>query len=52
MSWEPKKENANIGFHYTVSDEQIKAHQMRSTEEIMQWLEETAKFIYEIQTPE
>ena len=52
MSIVPKKENENVGFHYTVTDEQIKAHQMKSTEEILNWLEETAKFIYEVQTPE
>lgn len=52
MNLEPKKENQNVGFHYSVTDEQIKAHQQRSTEEIFEWLEETAKFIYEMQTPE
>lgn len=31
----PKKENENIGFHYTVTDEQIKEHQKRSVEEII-----------------
>ena len=48
----PKIENANIGFHYTVTDEQIKAHQQKSIEEILLWLEETSKFIYSVQTPE
>ena len=48
----PKKENANVGFHYTVTDEQIQEHQKRSVEEILILLESTAKFIYEIQTPE
>ncbi|MCE3259822.1 MAG: hypothetical protein K0S12_1463 [Bacteroidetes bacterium] len=52
MKITPKKENQNVGFHYTVTDEQIKAHQARSVEEIMMWLEETSKFIFEIQTPE
>ena len=48
----PKKENENIGFHYTVSDDQIKEHQKKSFEEIVEWVESTAKFIYEMQTPE
>ena len=48
----PKKENADKGFHYTVTDEQIKEHQQRSIKEIFEWLENTSKFIYEMQTPE
>ena len=52
MSIEPKIENANIGFHYSVTDEQIEAHGKRSVEEILMWLQETSRFIYEIQTPE
>lgn len=48
----PKKENENIGFHFTVTDEQLKEHQKKSTEDIINWLESTAKFIYDVQTPE
>ena len=48
----PKAENANKGFHYTVTDDQIKEHQKRSMKEIFEWLETTNKFIYELQTPE
>jgi len=48
----PKAENANKGFHYTVTDEQIKEHQERSLEEIFEWLEKTNKFVYELRTPE
>ena len=48
----PKTENRNKGFHYTVTDEQIKQHQARSVKEILEWLEKTTKFIYAIQTPE
>ena len=48
----PKAENADKGFHYTVTDEQIKEHQKRSVKEIFEWLEKTSKFIYEMQTPE
>lgn len=52
MEIKPKLENANVGFDYTVTDEQIAAHQKKSIEEILMWIEETSKFIYEIQTPE
>ncbi len=41
----PKAENAGKGFHYTVTDEQIAAHQKRSLKEIFEWLEKTNKFI-------
>ncbi len=37
----PKAENADKGFHYTVTDEQIKEHQKRSVKEIFEWLETT-----------
>lgn len=52
MAIKPKLENANIGFNYTVTDEQIAAHQKKSAEEILMWIEETSKFIYAVQTPE
>ena len=48
---EPIAENYTKGFHYTVTDEQIREHQKRSVEEIFEWLQSTAKFIHEIQTP-
>jgi hypothetical protein len=48
----PIKENENVGFHYTISDEQLEARSKMTTEEIINWVEETAQFIYEIQTPE
>ncbi|MBA3662586.1 MAG: hypothetical protein H0W61_00045 [Bacteroidetes bacterium] len=47
----PIKENENVGFHYTVSDEQIKEHQKKTVEEIVNWVESTAKFIYDFQSP-
>ena len=52
MKITPIKENENIGFHYTVTDEQLEARSKMTTEEIINWVEETAQFIYEIQTPE
>ena len=48
----PKTENTGKGFHYTVTEEQIKEHQKRSIKEIFEWLEKTNKFIYSLQTPE
>ena len=48
----PKKENANKGFHYTVSDAQIEAYSKFSLIEKLAWLENTNKFIYMFQTPE
>ncbi len=52
MSIIPKKENENVGFHYTVSDEQLEARSKMTVEEIINWVESTAKFIYNMQTPE
>ena len=48
----PIKENENKGFHYTVTDEQIRIHQNRSVQEIFEWLESTSRFVYNLQTPE
>jgi len=48
----PKKENVNIGFHYTVTNEQIEEFQKLSVEQRIIWVETTAKFIYDMQTPE
>jgi len=52
MNPEPKKENENIGFRYSVSIEQIREHQKKSIEEILEWIEEYAIFLHETQTPE
>ncbi len=49
---EPIRENAEKGFDYTVTDEQIAEHQKRTVREIFQMMEAHAKFLYEIQTPE
>lgn len=48
----PIKENENIGFHYTITDEQLEARSKMTTEEIINWVEKTAKFIYKLQIPE
>lgn len=48
----PKKENEGIGFSYTVTMEQMEKHAALSPEEVLHWIEDTATFIYELQTPE
>jgi len=48
----PKKENKGIGYTYSVTLEEIEKHAALSPEEVLQWIEETAKFFYEYQTPE
>jgi hypothetical protein len=40
----PLKENGNVGFHYNVSNEQLKARGKMTSEEILIWVKETAKF--------
>jgi predicted transposase YbfD/YdcC len=52
MNITPIKENESVGFHYTVSDEQLEIRSKMTDEEILNWVEETAQFIYEAQTPE
>ena len=48
----PKSENKNKGFDYSVTEEQIQQHQQRTISEIFHWLETTAEFIYQAQTPQ
>ncbi len=48
----PIKENQNKGFHYTVTDEQIAAHQKLTLHEIFEWLESTNRFVRKVQTLE
>ena len=52
MKIEPKKENEGIGYSYTVTDEQVKAHQKLSLQEICHWLDSTRNFVEKLQTPE
>ena len=47
----PKAENADKGFHYTVSDEQIAVYATWTLKEKLNWLEEAYKFIDRVQTP-
>ena len=46
------KENEGVGFTYTVTEEQVRKHMALPPEAILQWIEEMATFIYELQTPE
>lgn len=48
----PKKQNQFVGFFYTVTKEQVQKHAALSVEEVLNWIEETATFIYELQSPE
>lgn len=52
MDVQPKKENEHVGFRYHVTLEQIREHQKKSTEEILQWLEEYMIFLHAFQTEE
>jgi hypothetical protein len=49
---EPIKENDKVGFTYTVTMEQMQKHAALSPEEVLQWIQQMATFIYELQTPE
>jgi hypothetical protein len=48
----PIKANQDLGFHYSVTDEQIAAHQKLSVREIFEWLESTTRFVSKLQTNE
>jgi len=47
-----KLENADKGYHYTVTPEQIDAYQKWSLEECLQWIWDTNVLLSKIQTPE
>lgn len=48
----PQTENEGKGFHYSISDEALAKRREMSVREILNCVEETAKFIYMVQTPE
>lgn len=48
----PKKENEGVGFRYHVTMEQMLEHQKKSTDEILEWIEEHAAFLQSFQTDE
>ena len=49
---EPLKENLGIGFKYSVTMEQMRKHAALPPEAILEWIQQTATFLYEMQTPE
>jgi hypothetical protein len=49
---EPIKENEGVGFTYTVTLEQMRKHAALSPEEVLDWIQQMATFIYDLQTPE
>jgi hypothetical protein len=51
-SLKPKLENADKGFSYTVTKEQIEAYKKWSLKEKLQWIWDTNILLYTIQTPE
>ena len=48
----PSKHNQGIGFTYAMTMEQMRKHAALSPEEVLEWIQQTATFIYELQTPE
>lgn len=52
MNITPKKENENVGFHYTVADAQLVERRKMIVDEMVNWVESNAKFIYATQSPE
>jgi hypothetical protein len=49
---QPKTDNADKGFSYTVTEEQINAYKKWSLKEKLQWIWETNVLLSKIQTPE
>ncbi|MBS1595110.1 MAG: hypothetical protein JST90_12390 [Bacteroidetes bacterium] len=49
---ESENSEKRVGFTYNVTMEQMEKHAALSTEEVFQWIEETATFLYELQTQE
>lgn len=47
-----KTKKLKRGYYYSLSEEQFEAGKKRTIEEVFQWLEETNRFIWEVQTPE
>jgi DNA primase catalytic subunit len=45
----PIVENENRGYHFHITDQQIRAHKRRSLSEIFAWLETTNRFVNQIQ---
>lgn len=48
----PKYENADKGYTYTVTDEQIAAYAKWTLDERLQWVFDTYELVSQLQTPE
>ena len=46
-----KKQNQNRGYHFTVTQEQVTAHQKLTVSEVFDWLEKMNAFLFSVQTP-
>ena len=46
----PKQENKGRGYFYNVTEEEIKQHVGRSTEDVFYWIESTNRFVSQLQT--
>ncbi len=44
-----KFENSTVGFYFDATEEQIREHMNRSLEDIFNWLEQTGKFVHQLQ---
>ena len=49
---EKLKQNEGIGFTYAMTMEQMQKHAALPPEAILEWIQQTATFIYDLQTPE
>ena len=47
-----KIQNQNIGYHFTVTEAQVAAHQKLTVKEIFEWLESMNAFLHSVQTPD
>lgn len=47
----PKHENADKGYSYTVTDEQLEVYAKWTLEERLQWIFETFELVSQLQTP-
>ncbi|MCS7004581.1 MAG: hypothetical protein NZM38_04565 [Cytophagales bacterium] len=46
------EKHLQVGYFFTVTDEQMLEHRKRSIKDIFMWLESANSFIHSIQTPE
>jgi len=46
----PIEENANKGYHYSITEEQMEEYSKLTLFEKLEWIEKTNQFIYSIQT--